>query len=737
MEVFVVILLAFALLILPIILSLVAFFRVQSIMDRLRILEVHVARLAAPAAPPPTAAAAPGPNPEVVIAPVAPAPVPRPPPAPMPAPKPAPPAPSKPSLELVIGGKLASFIGIAVLVTGVVLFVGYAIQRDWIGPGLRVILGLITGVVLAALGFAAERRDRKYAVLARALTGGGAALFYFSVFAAYQIYGLISFALALLGLVFSAGMALALAAFYDSQAVAVLGVLGAFLAPPLIGSRYEVGNFPMIFAAVVNVPVLLLGLRRKWQWLYNLAFVFTVGLAGAWLDHKLPGVESGAWRAALFFVVLFHAEFAGLGLLRLKTSPESENRPLDQARLGLSILALLGALHWIFEPGALHPWIGLVYALAAALHAGLARLAWAGRPQRRQEVMTFWVGAIAFASFAVPVQYDGVWVSLGWAIEGAALAWFALRASSDLLQAIALGLGLLGLSKSVLFDHTLYASAPAVFLNGRFITGMLASGLLGLQGWLHGRASSPRASDRSQILVSLSVLAALAVLCADVFFTLNENLPWPWLISTAALFVAGVGLIFLSPRASLPGALGAFLLLIVPVKVLWDTASSWDRYRGDFPLFLNLVLIAQLLLLAGVNVLRGGLERQLPARNGRPPLAGAINILSLASAILLVTLEFQRADFAWARPAITLWWAACAMALAVAGILRRRPAHRYLALVVFCAAVIKVYFVDLSVLQGLERVAAFIGVGLLLLVLSYVYQRLAPLWSSRESGPDR
>lgn len=720
MEAF--LLLAFVLLVLPIILASVALVRTRSMSERLQALE---ARLARPASPPSAPPAKP--------VPVSPPPAPRPPGVPAPAPAASPAPPAGPGLELALGGKLASFIGIAALVTGVVFFVGYAIQREWIGPGLRVCLGLLAGLALAGLGYAAERRGARYAVLARALTGGGVALFYFSVFAAYHIYGLIPVPVALLGLVFSAGAALSLAALYDSQSVAVLGVLGAFLAPPLIGSRFGVGIFPLVFTAVVNVPVLLLGLRRKWQWLYNLAFLFTVGLAAGWLDRKLPGVSSGAWRTGLGFVLLFHAEFVALGMLRMKTEPADEERPLDQFRLGLSTLALLGALHWIFAPAALHAWIGAVFALAALFHAGLARLGWRWRPGLRHEVMTLLLGAITFACFAVPVQFDGVWVSLGWAIEGVALAGFAWWIQSDLLQGIALLLGLLGLGKSLLFDVSLFATPPRAFLNGRFATGLLASGLLGAQGWLQGRSSSPPAPARAQQLAALAVLAALVVFCADVFYTMDTALPWPWLLSTVAVFAAGVGLVLLAPRASLPGALGILLLLAVPVKIMADIANSWEGYQAGFPPFLNGVVAAQAVLLGGLCAMRGLLARQARAPGDRWPAGEAIHILSLASGILLVTLELHRSAFAWARPAITLWWAGCAMALAVAGILRRRASLRYLALAVFCAAVVKVYLVDMDALKGLQRVAAFLGVGLLLLALSYLYQRLAPLWGPPDS----
>ena len=50
--------------------------------------------------------------------------------------------------------------------------------------------------------------------------------------------------------------------------------------------------------------------------------------------------------------------------------------------------------------------------------------------------------------------------------------------------------------------------------------------------------------------------------------------------------------------------------------------------------------------------------------------------------------------------------------------------------------VVKVFLVDLHEFSGLQRVAAFMGVGVLLLLLSYIYQRVAPgLQKQDEAGP--
>jgi uncharacterized membrane protein len=97
-------------------------------------------------------------------------------------------------------------------------------------------------------------------------------------------------------------------------------------------------------------------------------------------------------------------------------------------------------------------------------------------------------------------------------------------------------------------------------------------------------------------------------------------------------------------------------------------------------------------------------------------------------------MEIGRADTAWRDSIITLWWAAAALTLTAVGLKGKKRYLRYLALAVFGMTVVKVFLVDLAELSGLHRVAAFVGVGLLLLVLSFVYQRIAPMLTGAEQG---
>ena len=636
------------------------------------------------------------------------------------------------SLEATLGGKVAPFAGIAALVAGVVFFIGYAIQHAWIGPGLRIVLGLLAGGLLVGLGHAAEVKNKNLRILARALTGGGAALFYFCVFSAHGIYHLIGWPLAGIGLLASAAATLSLSVVYNSQAIALLGVLGAFITPLLIQSDMDRGLFPLVFITVVNIPVIALGLKQKWQALYNLAFLFTVGFAIAWLDREIPG----DWVTGLIFVVLFFLEFVTLGLLKLTHERTFTGRHLDLLRLLLCSLGLLGALYWILKEAGHEAWTGSAFVAAALVHVAFARIGWKWFPKFKDEILTLLIGALTFASMALPVQLDGVWVSLGWGIEGLILAWFALRIGSVLLQAGAVFLGLLGLLKSIGYDVTLYATPPQLFINGRFAVGMVSAILLGLQGRLNGRKpeSTEGQTNWSPVLLCFAIAGIVVVFFADTFTSIHWNDPLAGLLTTLALLAIGALTTLGARPQSMPWGLGVILIALIPFKLLvFDLGVGWHNYCRSYPLFFNAIFLPQMAALLAASIWLNRLSRSdNETIHGGFTLGHLLNITSLLAGITMVSLEISRSKSPWNDSLITLLWASSALALTVTGLVRQRAYLRYLALLIFGVTVIKVFVVDLGGLAGLQRVAAFMGVGVLLLILSFAYQRVAPVLLKRK-----
>jgi uncharacterized membrane protein len=68
-------------------------------------------------------------------------------------------------------------------------------------------------------------------------------------------------------------------------------------------------------------------------------------------------------------------------------------------------------------------------------------------------------------------------------------------------------------------------------------------------------------------------------------------------------------------------------------------------------------------------------------------------------------------------------WVIYAALLVVIGMRRRYAPIRYFAIVLFGVTLLKVFLVDLGTLAGIYRVAGFLVVGLILLIVSFLYQR--------------
>ncbi len=81
-------------------------------------------------------------------------------------------------------------IGIGLLLLGVAFLFMLAVERGWIGPSVRVGFGLAVGGVLLALGLRVGEHRRAFS---RVSLGGGIGALYMSVFAAFQLYGLVPY----------------------------------------------------------------------------------------------------------------------------------------------------------------------------------------------------------------------------------------------------------------------------------------------------------------------------------------------------------------------------------------------------------------------------------------------------------------------------------------------------------------------------------------------------------------
>ena len=81
-------------------------------------------------------------------------------------------------------------------------------------------------------------------------------------------------------------------------------------------------------------------------------------------------------------------------------------------------------------------------------------------------------------------------------------------------------------------------------------------------------------------------------------------------------------------------------------------------------------------------------------------------------------------------------WLLFSIALMALGFWRRDRALRLQAIALFGVAILKIFLYDLSFLETLYRIFSFVGLGVILLVVSYLYQRYKEVILSPSGGED-
>ena len=352
-------------------------------------------------------------------------------------------------------------------------------------------------------------------------------------------------------------------------------------------------------------------------------------------------------------------------------------------------------------------------------------------------------GATACAALAVPAELERQWITVAWALQVAALAWLARRLRVPTLRALAWPLAGLVFLRLLLNPAVVesYPTGELPILNWLLYGYGLPLLAFAFAAW-HSRAEGDVRLSRCLEVGTVLLGAALLTLQIVHLFGRGELAhDWPWLeFATVPVAWAAYGLLLRRLDRALPrgalrwgglliglaGLATAAFLQLGPLNPVWYPAEV-----GRLP-----VLNALLLSVGAPALLAFALWRDLassPDFRGRNLLLTGLGISVIGLLFGLLNLEVRQAfqgsslygtDAANAELyAYSVSWGLFGMALLAVGVVRRSLLARRASLAIFVLAVGKVFLYDMRQLNDLYRVLSFLGLGLSLLALSWVYQR--------------
>jgi hypothetical protein len=401
-----------------------------------------------------------------------------------------------------------------------------------------------------------------------------------------------------------------------------------FLLLIMVVLQLPLANPSPVFGLGLLLVVLLLGMSEIFsvELLSAVALVSVLGLEHAWhFEHFDPARATlpliwylGFYALFTIFPFVFHQRFAG------KTVPWATG-------------ALAGPLHFylIYQlvrtayPSGVPGLMPTAFVLPALLALFvLVKRTPLTSPARNAQLALFGGAALFFITLIFPIQFDRQWITVGWALEGAALCWLFHRVPHPGLRLV--GVGLLALV------FVRLALNPAVLS-------------------YHPRAAFP------------------------IF---NWYL-YTYGIATACLFAAA--------------------RLLAPPR---------NRMLGHDvrPL---LYTLGTLLAFFTVN----------------------IEIADYFSTPGMAALTFQFSGNFARDMSYSIAWGLVALLLVIVGIRKRIAATRYAGLALLGITVVKLFFHDLSQLDQLYRIGAFIAVAVIAILASFLYQRfLAAVTKNNETN---
>ncbi len=176
------------------------------------------------------------------------------------------------------------------------------------------------------------------------------------------------------------------------------------------------------YLAGMSLAILITSYRFYGRSLVYLSYPFTWLIFGVWLLTKYR-VEEHFYLAVIFAAVFFLVYYAATIIYRLLSNEERliENSGLILTNsfifygVGYSIISSRESLHGIE---------GIFTGAHAAFHFAVAQLVTRLKASAVDVVQVLTVLIVTFATITIPVQFDGNYVTLIWSVEAALLFWF-------------------------------------------------------------------------------------------------------------------------------------------------------------------------------------------------------------------------------------------------------------------------------------------------------------------------
>ena len=540
-------------------------------------------------------------------------------------------SPKPTNVESKITGKWFAGLGVLAILFGVSFFLKYAFENNLIGVTGRVVMGIVSGLVFLVGGDFLSSKD-KYRQYSFFISGGGLALLYLSIYAAFNYYQLVDQATAFLFMIAITGGGAVLSLKSNAKVLACISILGGFLTQFLVSNGS--GDQITLFSYVLILDLSFLGISyfKKWNEMYVLALVGTYLIFFSWYGQFYNSTflfPTMAFLSVFFSVFLISPFF--ISISRLVKSKRDD--------LILSVVngSVYFAASYTILKGENYTSLGFFFVAWAAVYLGYAYLVQTVNKEDTYAIYGLGGISLLLITLAVPIQLEKNWITIAWAIEGLILVWTGFKLNNYSIRFFGAGVSFVAALRLFAFDTFFSNDSLQTFIpvfNERFLTYII-------------------------VVASYFAIAYIYGIFKEIRSDKERNVP--------AIF----------------GLLGNFFLIMI---LSLDLTRYYDRRIIELSTPPNGIFTG--------NVVYNYF--------GNPAVVSLRNAQNLTLSVL---------------------WGVYSGLLMLFGIIMRSKSSRLLAIIGLGIVIVKVFLYDASSLSDIYRIASFIFLGVILLVISFLFYK--------------
>ena len=668
-------------------------------------------------------------------------------------------------LEKFIGENLLNKIGIAITVIGVAIGAKYSIENNLISPLTRIVLGYFAGIGLLAFGIKLKKKYEDYSAV---LVSGSIAILYFITYAAYSFYNLYPQIVAFLLMVVFTVCTVLTAIKYNKQVIAHIGLVGAYAIPFLLSDG--TGNVTTLFGymVIINLGILFLTYKKYWKPLFFSSFSITWLIFFTWFAGSFK--ESEHFIMAFSFLSIFFLIFYFMAL---------SFKVLKKEKFGVSDILLILFNSFLFY--------GIGYAILNGHTTGdeylgvftfcngliylLTSLVIHKQKLADKNLYYFLLGlGITFITITIPVQLDRSWVTLLWVAQAALLFWIGKTKNTAVYEKLSYPIMVLAFI-SLSQDWNAVATLKTNFtplLNINFMNSMLFVIAFGFITYLNQNQKYPSTFSPKK---TISVIISYAIPAIFIFtlyntFKIEIETYWNqlygnsypensfntdnirsfkqvWLINYSLFFISALSFINLKRIKNVQ--LGFVSLVLIAISLvafltqglyfLSELRESYlnqnDSILGKPDSFYIIIRYVSFLFVASALFVSSKLIRQDYLHENLKKTFDFVlhlTILWVASSEMIHWLDFTESTKSY-KLGLSILWGVYSLLMIILGIWKQNKSLRIGAIGLFGVTLIKLFFYDISHLNTISKTIVFVSLGILLLIISFLYNKYKHLIS--------